>query len=181
MDKSFRSYFGYFEQIEWQAPQQFLFPTPTAQRWLLEQGSLSELFAQYCQHFSVELTFNQPIEAGLLSAQESQLLKPESCLLRQVVLQGDGQPWALGRTLIPLSVNDDEFDLSQQGSTPLGVTIFAAQHVRRDALQVGRVLTPAGDLLARRSRLWMNDKPMLVAELFLPAAPIYNKDSLNEH
>ena len=40
---------------------------------------------------------------------------------------------------------------------------------------VGWAETPDGKMLARRSRLWMNHKPMLVAELFLPTAPMYTK------
>ncbi|MCC4785334.1 chorismate lyase, partial [Vibrio lentus] len=50
--------------------------------------------------------------------------------------------------------------------------------VKRDALQVGWVIAGDERLLARRSRLWMNHKPMLVAELFLPTSPIYSKESV---
>ncbi|WP_227631617.1 chorismate lyase [Klebsiella pneumoniae] len=53
---------------------------------------------------------------------------------------------------------------------------FSADNVKRDALQVGWVETELGRLLARRSRLWMNNKPMLVTELFLATSPIYSKE-----
>ncbi|NMV42792.1 chorismate lyase, partial [Vibrio parahaemolyticus] len=32
--------------------------------------------------------------------------------------------------------------------------------------------------LARRSRLWMNHKPRLVAELFLSNSPVYAKETV---
>ncbi|MFA0675363.1 chorismate lyase, partial [Vibrio sp. 10N.222.51.A6] len=66
----------------------------------------------------------------------------------------------------------------QQGDVPLGLTVFSAENVDRDALQVGWVIAGDERLLARRSRLWMNHKPMLVAELFLPTSPIYSKESV---
>ncbi len=94
--------------------------------------------------------------------------------MRKVILQGDGKPWIVGRTLIPKSsVQDQSHNLEHQGEIPLGVTVFSADNVKRDALQVGWVETSDGMLLARRSRLWMNNKPMLVAELFLSDSPAY--------
>jgi chorismate--pyruvate lyase len=100
-------------------------------------------------------------------------------LLRKVILKGDDTPWVLGRTLIPrVTLDDQHSDLSQQGNIPLGLTVFSAENVKRDALQVGWVIAGDERLLARRSRLWMNHKPMLVAELFLLTAPIYSKENV---
>ena len=105
------------------------------------------------------------------------LLSGEVCLRRKVILKGDQVSWVYGRTLIPLSsLQDQPHDLTRQGHVPLGITVFSAQSVHRDKLQVARVMTEKGELFARRSRLWMNEKPMLVAELFLPNAPIYSKE-----
>ena len=75
-------------------------------------------------------------------------------------------------------MDGQQFDLTSQGEIPLGLTVFNAENVKRDALQVGWAETPDGQFLARRSRLWMNHKPMLVAELFLPTAPMYSKESV---
>ena len=94
-----------------------------------------------------------------------------------MVLKGDSCPWVLGRTLIPQSsIAGQPFNLEHQGETPLGLTVFSANDVKRDALKVGWAITKDGEFLARRSRLWINQKPMLVAELFLPSAPIYYED-----
>lgn len=135
---------------------------------------MSQLLKLHCQQLTVDLLHNRPVKAEKLNSQEVDLLSDEPCLLRKVVLCGDSEPWVLGRTLIPASsLTDQDHDLEQQGDIPLGITVFSTDNVRRDALQVGWAKTEDGEFLARRSRLWMNNKPMLVAELFLPASPVY--------
>ncbi|RTZ13799.1 chorismate lyase [Vibrio aquaticus] len=172
-------YLSALRQAKWQDPDNFSFPTQSAKKWLLEQGSLSRLLESYCQSLNVDLIHNKVVKAEKLNDQEIALLAKESCLLRKVVLKGDGEAWVLGRTLIPhSSLQDQQFDLTQQGEIPLGLTVFSANNVKRDALQVSLVEVNDQQLLARRSRLWMNHKPMLVAELFLPTAPIYQEESV---
>lgn len=177
MNQTTSFYLAALRQVNWQQPEQFSYPNENAKAWLLELGSLSHLMAAHCQHFSVKLLHNQFTELERLSPDEVQLLGAEQCLLRQVVLQGDERPWALGSTLIPLS-SMQQRNWQQQGDTPLGETVFSCETVKRDALQVGWAETTHGKLLARRSRLWMQHKPMLVAELFLPDSPIYSKESV---
>jgi len=145
----------------------------------MEQGSLSRKLGKCCQHLSVALLHNQVVERSIVQQDEQYLLSSSDCLLRKVILNGDDEPWVLGRTLIPrVTLEDKHSDLSQQGNVPLGLTVFSAENVERDALQVGWVIAGDERLLARRSRLWMNHKPMLVAELFLPTSPIYSKESV---
>lgn len=177
MNQSTALYLSALRQVEWQEPEYFSFPTQSAKKWLLEQGSLSRLLESYCQSLTVDLLHNKIIKAEKLNSQEIALLAKEECLLRKVVLKGDGCAWVLGRTLIPhSSMLEQEYDLAQQGEIPLGLTVFSASNVKRDALQVGIVEIGDQTLLARRSRLWMNHKPLLVAELFLPTAPIYSRE-----
>ncbi len=174
MNQSISLYLTALSQVNWSSPEEFTFPDPNAKAWLLEQGSLSLRLSENCQQLTVELLNNQWVESSFLDKSETDLLAKESCLLRKVILQGDGKPWIVGRTLIPKSsVQDQSHDLEHQGEIPLGVTVFSADNVKRDALQVGWVETSDGMLLARRSRLWMNNKPMLVAELFLSDSPAY--------
>lgn len=164
-------------EVEWQKPEEFAFPDESAKHWLEEQGSLSRRLKQHCQALTVELLQNQIITAQTLKYDESQLLSEQDCLLREVVLCGDDSPWVIGRTLIPrTTLVDQQYDLAQQGDIPLGLTVFSADNVERDSLQIGWVNLPHGRFLARRSRLWMNHKPMLVAELFLSHSPIYAKE-----
>ncbi|EHY0996430.1 chorismate lyase [Vibrio parahaemolyticus] len=164
-------------EVEWQKPEEFEFPNEFAKHWLEEQGSLSRRLKQHCQELTVELLQNHIITAKTLKSDESQLLSEQDCLLREVVLCGDDCPWVVGRTLIPrTTLVDQQYDLAQQGDIPLGLTVFSADNVERDSLQMGWVHLPQGRFLARRSRLWMNRKPMLVAELFLSNSPIYAKE-----
>lgn len=158
--------------VDWQNTEKFDFPNQTIKGWLMEQGSLSRRLGECCEHLSVELLHNQVVERSTLQHDEETLLSSSDCLLRKVILKGDGEPWVLGRTLIPrLTLDDQHSDLAQQGNVPLGLTVFSAENVKRDALQVGWVMVGEERLLARRSRLWMNHKPMLVAELFYQLHP----------
>ncbi len=165
--------------VDWQSTETFDFPNEMTKEWLMEQGSLSRKLGKCCEHLSVELLHNQVVERSILQRDEEYLLSSYDCLLRKVILKGDDVQWVLGRTLIPrITLEDQHSDLSQQGNVPLGLTVFSAENVERDALQVGWALVGDVRLLARRSRLWMNHKPMLVAELFLPASPIYSKENV---
>lgn len=178
MNQSTSLYLSALRQVKWQSVESFCFPNSLTERWVLERGSMSHLLRSNCQNLTVELLHNKVVKAERLNEQEIQLLKYEQCLLRKVVLCGDTVPWVLGRTLIPESSLDFQgHDFTEQGVVPLGVTIFSSDDVSRDALQVGWAKTDNGEFLARRSRLWMNEKPMLVAELFLPECPIYSEEA----
>ncbi|MGR5470707.1 chorismate lyase, partial [Vibrio astriarenae] len=90
---------------------------------------------------------NQIVAAKTLKRNESQLLSEQDCLLREVILRGDNSEWVIGRTLIPRStLIDQQYDLAQQGDIPLGLTVFSADNVERDALQMGWVSLPQGRL-----------------------------------
>lgn len=144
--------------------------------WLLEPDSLSRRFERHCEQFTVSLVEQAPIDREQLTPDERALVGDTACLVRKVVLKGDGVPWVFARTLIPEStLTGQEQDLAQLGEMPLGFRVFTDQSARRDALEVANVGTEAEPIWARRSRLWINDKPLLVAELFLQEAPIYKE------
>ena len=176
MNQSTSQYLLALSNVHWQKPEEFSFSSTNTKHWLLEKGSLSQLLACCCDEFSVELIFNDFIQERDLHCDEINLLGKEVCLLRKVVLTGDGQPWIFGRTLIPQSsLQNQQYDLTKQGNTPLGTTVFSLDNTHRDALEIGVTIHDGKRLYARLSRLWMNHKPMLVAELFLPESPIYSK------
>lgn len=177
MNQSVSQYLLALNSVHWRKPEEFSFPTVNTKQWLLEKGSLSHLLACCCDEFNVELISNDFIQEDDLSDDEINLLSEEVCLLRKVILTGDDQPWIFGRTLIPQSsLQNQQYDLIKQGNTPLGVTVFSLDDTHRDALEIGVAILDGQYLFARRSRLWMNHKPMLVAELFLPESPIYSKE-----
>ncbi|MGC9459681.1 chorismate lyase [Vibrio genomosp. F10] len=178
MNLSTSLYLSALLEVNWQDPTGFDFPSQQSRDWLLELGSLSRLLERHCDDLSVDLLHNRIVKAERLNQQEIDLLSLDPCLLRKVVLKGDGVPWVLGRTLIPsTSIAKQQYDLTEQGEIPLGLTVFSTHNVQRDALQVGWADTEQGRFLARRSRLWMNNKPMLVAELFLPSSPVYFEEN----
>ncbi|MGX9418639.1 chorismate lyase [Vibrio sp. RC27] len=168
-------YLSALNKITWQNIDDFAFPSQNIREWLLDQGSLSLRLRTCCNELDVDLVLHQWLLNEELTHDEQTLLSsPSHCLLRRVVLNGDELPWVIGSTLIPKSTTEDQdYDLLGLGEVPLGEAVFKAEAVDRDCMQLSSIEV-AGELLyARRSRLWMNHKPMLVTELFLPSAPIY--------
>jgi chorismate--pyruvate lyase len=176
MTELISSYLAALKKIDWQDIDKFEPSSDVSLHWLLEKGSLSRRLEQNCQNLSVELLFNDMVSSESVMPEEKRLLGETSCLLREVLLNGDNQDWVVGRTLIPEgSMQEQPHNLMKQGTIPLGLTVFSVDDVARDSLQFGWVKGEKQQLIARRSRLWMNKKPMLVAELFLPESPVYIK------
>lgn len=179
MNQPISPYLSALNEITWQNIDDFSFPSQNIRDWLLEQGSLSRRLRSHCSALKVDLQFHQWLSGSYLTNDEETLLdSPADCLLRRVLLRGDEQPWVIGSTLIPQATAEDQsYNLSNLGEIPLGETVFKADVVDRDCLQLSRVQIDDVVLYARRSRLWMNHKPMLVTELFLPFAPIYRQEN----
>ncbi len=175
MNKRIFSYLLALKQASWKNVDDFVLPPDVISHWLLESGSLSHRLAQSCQSLSVDLVHNSVLESSQVKKDERCLLNNAECLEREVMLMGDGKPWIIARSLIPKPLADGV--LSDLGETPLGLTVFGESPVRRDALQTAWVETQDGAMIARRSRLWMAQHPILVAELFLPDSPIYTRSA----
>lgn len=178
MSKFKQLYKPLLARAKWQAPEETAIEGTEFGHWLLEPDSLSRRFQRYCEHFSVSLIEQFRVDPSQLTDDERSLIGDGDCLVRKVVLKGDGEPWVFARTLIPLStLTGPERDLERLGEMPLGFRVFTDRSARRDALMVANVGTKDEPMWARRSRLWINDKPLLVAELFLEAAPVYAKET----
>ncbi|MBJ3816240.1 chorismate lyase [Shimwellia pseudoproteus] len=145
--------------------------SPELLDWLLLEDSMTKRFEGYCQRVSVVILREGFVGQHEMTDDERPLLPAEpQYWLREVLLCGDGEPWLVGRTLVPLStLNGPELALQQLGETPLGRYLFASSTLTRDFIQTGQ---NAG-LWGRRSRLRLSGKPLLLTELFLPAAPVY--------
>lgn len=92
--------------------------------------------------------------------------------VREVALHCDGRAWVQARTVIPCaSLTGSLRQLRRLGGRPLGEVVFSARRLERRCLQVGRVEDPGtGRMLwGRRSLLAVDGKPLLIAEMFLPA------------
>jgi len=145
---------------------------PAIVDWLLEMGSMTRRFEQFCAKVSVTPQRECFIEPDQLSKEEAEQLPPsERYWLREIVLFGDGQPWLLGRTVIPLeTLTGPDQALVDLGTLPLGRYLFSGNHLSRDYIYLGQ----QAQHWARRSRLCLSNKPLLLTEIFLPASPVYN-------
>lgn len=178
MSKFKQLYKPLLDDAKWQSPDHLGIEGTEIGHWLLEQDSLSRRFQRHCEVFTVSLIEQVKIARTALTDDERALIGDADCLMRKVILRGDDEPWVFARTLIPIStLTGQESDLEQLGEMPLGFRVFTDRSARRDALEVADVGTAESPLWARRSRLWINEKPLLVAELFLAQAPIYTKES----
>ncbi|QCR37432.1 chorismate lyase [Nissabacter sp. SGAir0207] len=154
---------------------------PQIADWLNEMGSMTRRFEQFCRQVTV-----QPVNEGFIRRAE---LRPEEAealpdspryWLREIVLLGDGVPWLLGRTLIPEeTLTGPDRALVDLGTMPLGRYLFGGAELSRDYIHFATVAMPALRW-ARRSRLRLSGKPLLLTELFLADAPIYRAPQPND-
>ncbi|WP_232312831.1 chorismate--pyruvate lyase family protein [Enterovibrio coralii] len=143
----------------WEAPDWQQLETTKAGEWLLERHSMTERLKACCETLTVDVIGLHDVEKSTLSDSERALLGDEACLVREVVLSGDDRPWLCARTLVPKStLTEQEKDIADLGAVPLGVRVFNQANARRDAIEIASFVVDGQTLLARRSRLWVNDK-----------------------
>ncbi|KGT87610.1 chorismate--pyruvate lyase [Erwinia typographi] len=143
--------------------------------WLMEEDSMTQRFERHCQQVTVKV-----VREGFAGAEEvgdevSFLPEEPRYWLREILLCGDGEPWLAGRTIVPEStLMGPEQMLQQLGTRPLGRYLFASSTLTRDFIEPGQF----ENLWGRRSRLRLSGKPLLLTELFLPPAPLYQSLSV---
>jgi chorismate--pyruvate lyase len=104
------------------------------------------------------------------------------CLVREVILRGHDRPWVFARSVLPLSsLTGALYHLRKQGTRPLGAFLFSQPHLKRSPIALGLISrhhtylpkTLAGDtpVWGRRSIFSLDNKPLLVSEVFLPGFP----------
>lgn len=107
----------------------------------------------------------------------------EGAVVRMVYLLCDGKPWVFARTVIPLrTLSGPQRRLTHLGSKPLGELLFADKTMRRGEVEVARLAAGSpvfsmaaqalkqkpGEIWGRRSVFYLQGKPLLVSEMFLP-------------
>ncbi|UVK79243.1 MAG: Chorismate pyruvate-lyase [Sodalis sp. Ffu] len=147
-------------------------PNNTVHNWLMERKSMTRKLENYCTRISIQRYCEGFFSARALGAETNLLPTSKRLWLREVVLYGDEKPWLAARTLIPdQKITGSAKELMQLGDMPLGRWLFLNRPPPRDFIQSGRV----GSLWARRYRLFPNDQPLLLTELFLPDSPLYTR------
>ncbi len=151
------------------------------QDWLLDSGSLTaRLIAQSSGQFKVQLVRQMMGLPRLNECLALGMKRPALALIREVALCGNREPWVFARSILPLnSLTGRLRHLRKQGTRPLGAFLFSQPQLTRSAIAVARISRDhayvpdnlVGDQLlwGRRSVFYLQQKPLLVSEVFLPA------------
>ncbi len=149
-------------------------------RWLQDTGSLTaRLIAQSHGQFRVEVLFQGFSKIRLDERNALGLTRHQATLVREVVLYGKDQPWIFARSLLPLSSLTGRLrQLRKTSRKPLGAFLFKQPHLRRSPIEVAKINLKHGYIPAhlhnnkkiwgRRSVFYVEQKPLLVSEVFLP-------------
>lgn len=147
-------------------------PGPSAEwrRWLLDSGSLTQLLKQKSGgNFRVQVGSEEwlTIPNSQTRGRFGPLTASHRFWSRKVVLIGNDAPWVLAHTLIPeYSLDSPLRQVLELNEKPLGEYLFSHPKLLRSGMDISRF---AVDSWARRSLFYLFDKPIMVAEFFLPA------------
>lgn len=171
----------------WQPARHYLRSAVSAELWdwLLDPGSLTHRLRRRCEG-DFEVAVRRQVW-GRPAPDERRALgmaAAERALIREVHLLCSGTPWVFARTVMPVSsLRGRQRRLSRLGNKPLGATLFADPGLQRGAVEV--VSLEQGEPLfvramasaplevkaiwGRRSVFRLQERPLLVSEIFLPA------------
>jgi chorismate--pyruvate lyase len=160
--------------------------------WLLDPSSLTARLSQCCERFSVKV-LGQEIQPCSIEESTSDIKAAEQVLVREVLLYCDDMPQVFARSLLPLkSLTGEEQQLGHLGNQSLGQVLFSNKDLYRKCIEISAFsqnsavsklahqleLPPQTELWGRRSTFMLHDKPLMVAEVFLPNAFAYQSNSL---
>ena len=157
--------------LDWQSAGECdIQPSEVWQKWLLDSGSLTQLLIQKSRgNFRVEVIAEEWISLPVAAVRScfGPLASEHKFWSRKVVLMGDNTPWVLAHTLIPrFSLVSPLKKVLELDDKPLGEYLFS----HPDLIRSGMDITPfAVDSWGRRSLFYLFEKPIMVAEFFLPA------------
>lgn len=178
----------------WQPLSEFTALPASLFSWLAEKGSLTQRLKQHCSEFSVQVLGQGE---ATIDGHERALFAAdiEAFVVREVILWCDQQPWVFARTVIPEStLSGPEQKIAQLGSQPLGAMLFQADNMSRHEITCARFakgsplqqlaseicIDGVDEIWGRRSMFCLSAKPLLVQEVFLPAAVAYQVESHDE-
>jgi len=152
---------------------------PALRSWLCDQGSLSRRLTEASgNRFTVDILRQQIDRPRIDEARSLKKDHARTALIREVVLNGRSRPWVYARSVLPLSTLTGRLRaLRYLDNRPLGEVLFNDCSMRRTPIEIARIpgalipcnLAPGYDFLwGRRSRFYLDNKPLLVCEIFLP-------------
>lgn len=148
-----------------------------ARYWLQVEGSFTRALQNRCAtSFHVEVQHEGFAAPTLEETRRLGIPLRQHAWIREVRLCGDGEPWVLARTIIPLScLTGEGRRLLHLGNKPLGAYLFSNRNWQRGPLETGlcnprqssapKATTPG---IARRSAFRNKKSALLVGEYLLP-------------
>jgi chorismate lyase len=148
--------------------------------WLIDNGSLTrKLVALSKDQFKVQVLRQEVATPDAAEANALKMTQQTPVMIREVVLKGRGRPWVFARSILPMTTMTGRLaGLRTLSNQPLGELLFQDPSMTREPLEAAclpaRILSvpaalAAGDepLWARRSVFFLDQKPLLVSEVFL--------------
>ncbi len=152
--------------------------------FLFQSGSLSRLIEECCEGtFNIELkneswTTPLPDENQLLALNNN-----EVTFIRESWLKCDNKKLVFARTVIPrITFDGESHDLMALGNKPLGNILFSDSKTYRTNMRYAKIPLNSdihkqatmnteivSELWGRQSLFYINNNPLLVTEVFLPA------------
>lgn len=160
-----------------------LHPSTSLRSWLLDNGSLTAKLLKLSRgNFHVKVLRQIHGRANRSEALALGINFGDLCLIREVILCGHNQPWVFARSVLPLSsLTGSLRRLRKQGTRPLGAFLFSQPHLERSPIALSLIsrhhayvpeaLVADSQVWGRRSIFSLDDKPLLVSEVFLPGFP----------
>ena len=157
--------------------------------WLLDRESLTKRLVATCEHFRVQVLGQQVTRCQLHEANED-IAVGEPVIAREVLLFCDELPHVFARSLLPLtSLTGQQAALAKLGNESLGQVIFNHAGLKRKCIEIASFdaqqnfsallrefqLNAEQPLWGRRSVFMIDQKPLMVAEVFLPNAIAYEE------
>ena len=180
-------------QTQWSSAEHFSTDTDlnTAHKkllnWLLDSSSLTARLKSHCNDFRVEV-LGQKISSCSEFEANDDIVIGEQVLVREVLLFCDNKPQVFARSLLPLSsLTGEEKKLAELGEQPLGQVLFNHPDLIRKGIEIASFNQPSSlvtlvnelglsdtmPLWGRRSVFVLKNKPIMVAEVFLPDSFAY--------
>jgi len=164
----------------------------TLMSWLIEPSSLTARLRSNANQFRVSV-LGQRIESCREEEASADIKAGEQVLVREVLLFCDDVPHVFARSLLPLnSLTGEQQGLANIGDQSLGQILFNHPHLIRKNIEIASFeqhasLSPlltslsmshTDKLWGRRSVFVIDNKPMMVAEVFLPKALAYQQSKV---
>ena len=161
------------------------------QQFLFHKGSLTQLIQQCCSGlFSVEVIDESWLSAMADEAELLSLANNENTYIRKSLLKNDNDILVYARTIIPeQTLTGKNEKLMTLGDKPLGDVLFNDESTYRSEMRYARISTDCelhteatkglnitSMLWGRQSLLYLEEKPLLITEIFLPAILECNKN-----